>query len=240
MTAGPTSIGERLQALDWHALEASLTETGYVRVPAVLTAAECRGLIRLYTDDRRFRTRVQMERHRFGAGDYAYFARPLPPMVQELRTQAYRRLAPIANRWAEMLGQKARFPPTLKHFLALCRASGQTKPTPLLLRYGTDGYNRLHRDLYGDVVFPFQLTCFLSRPEIDYSGGEFLLIEQLPRMQLRGDAIATDRGDLVIFPVSARPVRGRRGVLQASMRHGVSRVTRGSRFTLGVIFHDAR
>jgi hypothetical protein len=236
----PPGIRERLRALDWHGIEDRLSERGFARVPALLTAEECRQLVALYPDDTRFRSRVQMERHRFGVGDYSYFSRPLPTLVRDLRTHTYRRLAPIANRWSAQLRGHERFPSTLKSFLAHCHAHGQRRSTPLLLRYARGGYNRLHRDLYGDIAFPLQLTCFLSRPRIDYAGGEFLLIEQVPRTQLRGDAINPERGDMVVFPAADRPVPGRRGFLRASIRHGVSRVTRGSRFTLGIIFHDAR
>jgi hypothetical protein len=236
----PPRIRERLRGLDWRAIEDSLSGQGFARISTLLTAEECQRLIALYPDDGRFRSRVQMERHRFGAGDYAYFSRPLPALVQDLRTHTYRHLVPIANRWSSQVSGCERFPSTLKSFLAHCHAHGQRRPTPLLLRYGSGGYNRLHRDLYGDIAFPLQLTCFLSRPRIDYTGGEFLLVEQVPRTQLRGDAITPRRGDMVIFPAADRPVPGRRGFLRASIRHGVSRVTRGSRFTLGVIFHDAR
>jgi hypothetical protein len=234
------SIAERLRRLDWKQIAASLWEIGYARADRLLTAAECTALVALYPQDERFRSRVHMERHRFGVGDYAYFAHPLPGIVRELRTHGYRHLAPIANAWADALGETSRFPPTMKPFLARCHAAGQTRPTPLLLRYAAGGYNRLHRDLYGELVFPLQLTCCLSRPGTDYAGGDFLLVEQLPRMQLRGDVVPVAQGDLIIFPVASRPVQGRRGYLRAGMRHGVGRITRGSRYALGVIFHDAR
>jgi hypothetical protein len=239
MSERPT-IRERLDRVDWRAAEDSLWEFGYVRIPSVLTPAECAALVALYGEDRRFRSRVDMERHRFGVGDYAYFALPLPGVVRELRTHGYRHLAPVANRWAERLGDRSRFPPRLREYLAFCHAQGQTRPTPLLLRYGAGGYNCLHRDLYGDAVFPLQMTCFLSRRGEDYAGGDFLLIEQRPRCQARGEAIAAEQGELLVFPVAQRPVEGRRGILRASMRHGVSRVNRGSRYALGIIFHDAR
>ncbi len=239
MTRRPT-IRKRLARVDWHAVEKALSELGHARIPSVLTPAECAALVALYDEDRRFRSRVDMERHRFGVGDYAYFARPLPATVRELRTHGYRHLAPVANRWAERLGNATRFPPRLSAYLARCHAGGQTRPTPLLLRYRAGGYNCLHRDLYGPLVFPLQMTCFLSRRGKDYTGGDFLLVEQRPRSQARGEAIALEQGELLIFPVAERPVEGRRGALRASMRHGVSRITRGSRYALGIIFHDAR
>ena len=234
------SIRERLAEVDWQACEASLRDRGWALTGPVLRAPECTALIAMYDDDARFRSRVQMERMRFGVGDYAYFSRPLPTVVQQLRTAAYRHLFPIANRWTEDLGTRARYPPTLSGFLRQCAAAGQTRPTPLLLRYEAGGYNCLHRDLYGTMAFPLQMTCFLSRSEFDYGGGEFLLLEQRPRCQARGEVIRPDRGDLLIFPVAWRPVSGRRGVLRTAVRHGVSRVTHGHRYALGIIFHDAR
>ena len=206
----------------------------------MLSAEECAGLIALYPDDRRFRSRIDMARFRFGVGDYKYFAAPLPPVVADLRQHAYPPLAAIANRWMEALGSRDRYPDELEGLLARCRRAGQTKPTPLLLHYEAGGYNCLHRDLYGDVAFPLQLTAFLSRREADYTGGEFLLVEQRPRAQSRGDAIPTEQGELLFFATAERPVRGSRGYFRAGMRHGVSRVRSGSRYTLGIIFHDAR
>jgi hypothetical protein len=238
--AGRRTIGDRLDALDWKAIEADLGEWGYARTPPLLTPAECAGLIGLYADESRFRSRIDMARYRFGVGDYKYFAAPLPPLVAALREQAYPPLAAIANRWQEALGIRERFPEELAGLLARCRRAGQTKPTPLLLHYEAGGYNCLHRDLYGEVAFPLQLTGFLSRPGADYTGGEFLLVEQRPRAQSRGDAILPERGELLIFPTRERPVRGGRGYYRVSVRHGVSRVRSGSRYTLGVIFHDAQ
>ncbi len=234
------AIRDRVRALDRHEIEASLERLGHAHTGALLAASECRELVRLYPEDRRFRSRVDMERHRFGRGDYAYFAHPLPALVRELRTHLYRLVAPIANRWAEALHEKRHFPPSLKAYLARCHTAGQKRPTPLLLRYAADGYNCLHRDLYGDLVFPLQATIFLSRPAVDYQGGAFLLVEQRPRAQSRGDALLPRQGEMVIFPTSLRPVAGKRGTLRAGVRHGVARVTRGSRYTLGIIFHDAR
>ena len=238
--APPPPLRERLRRLDWRAIEASLFERGYARTSRVLTPRECRDLVALYPDDRRFRKRVDMERHRFGVGDYAYFAHPLPAPVRELRASAYRHLAPVANRMAEALGRPTRFPPSLAAFRRVCARHGQTRPTPLLLRYAAGGYNCLHRDLYGEVAFPLQLTCFLSRPGRDYRGGAFLLVEQRPRAQSVGDALMPRQGEMVIFATAERPARGARGFVRTSVRHGVARLDHGSRYTLGIIFHDAR
>jgi uncharacterized protein len=235
-----TAIAERLEALDWRALEQSLWDLGYARALGVLEPDQCAALVALYTDDSRFRSRVDMERHRFGVGDYKYFAHPLPPLVTALRVHAYPHLAPIANRWMEALGSRERFPATLDELLAVCEKHGQTRPTPLLLHYEAGGYNCLHQDLYGDVAFPLQITGFLSRPGLDHEGGEFLLVEQRPRAQSRGEVVPTRQGDLVIFTTRYRPRRGARGVSRVAVRHGVSRITTGTRYTLGVIFHDAK
>jgi hypothetical protein len=235
-----TGIRARLEALDWDAIERSLDQQGWAKTPPVLSRSECSELVALYPEDARFRSRVVMERHRFGVGDYAYFAHPLPELVAELREHAYRRLAPVANGWSKRLGEARRFPPTLRGFLGRCHRAGQQRPTPLLLRYSAGGYNCLHQDLYGEHVFPLQLTGFLSRRGEDYTGGEFLLVEQRPRQQSRAYAIAPEQGELVIFPSAVRPVRGTRGDYRAQMRHGVSDVHSGSRYALGVIFHDAR
>lgn len=232
-------ISERLAALDWVAIEEGIRARGHFRTPPLLKPAECRGLIALYADDTAFRTRVAMARHNFGVGDYAYFAEPLPDLVAALRLGLYARLAPIANRMMAELGREARYPPGLAAYRRRCHAAGQTKPTPLLLRYGAGGHNRLHRDLYGAHVFPLQVMAMLSRPARDFDGGAFLLVENRPRQQSLGEALNPARGELVIFPVNERPVEGKRGVLRATVRHGVSRVEAGERFTLGIIFHDA-
>jgi uncharacterized protein len=233
-------IASRLADLDWGSIERSLWDWGYARTPALLTPAECAELIGFYDDDTRFRSRIDMARYRFGIGDYKYFGAPLPPLVQALRTHAYPPLAAIANQFETALDTATLHPADLAGLQALCRRRGQTKPTPLLLHYEAGGYNCLHQDLYGDVVFPLQLTCFLSRRGADYDGGDFLLVEQRPRAQSRGEAIATEQGEIVIFPTRHRPVQGARGWYRAAMRHGVSRVLRGTRYTLGVIFHDAK
>jgi hypothetical protein len=236
----PTPIATRLAALDWDALERSLWERGFAKTPPLLTADECDALVALYADESRFRSRVDMARYRFGEGDYKYLAHPLPPLVASLRTQAYPRLASVANAWEQALGSRARYPKDLVGLLEVCRRHGQTKPTPLLLHYEAGGYNCLHQDLYGDVAFPLQITAFLSRRGVDYEGGDFLLVEQRPRAQSRGEAIPTEQGEMVIFTTRHRPARGARGWYRTTMRHGVSTVTRGRRYTLGVIFHDAK
>ncbi|HYS17291.1 MAG TPA: 2OG-Fe(II) oxygenase [Candidatus Binatia bacterium] len=230
----------RLGRLDWRAIERSLWQWGYAKTPPVLTPSECAELIGLYGEDERFRSTIDMARYKFGVGGYRYFAAPLPPLVEALRRHAYPPLAGIANQWETALASAIVHPPTLDGLLAVCHRRGQTKPTPLLLHYEAGGYNCLHQDLYGDVVFPLQLTCFLSRRGVDYTGGDFLLVEQRPRAQSRGEAIATEQGEIVIFTTRHRPVEGTRGVYRCAMRHGVSRVASGSRYTLGVIFHDAK
>jgi uncharacterized protein len=234
-----STIQERLQRLDWAAIEESLWARGYAKTPPVLTAEECAELIALYGESGRFRKRIEMARFRFGEGDYQYFADPLPPVVAALRTHAYPPLAAIANRWEAALRTETTYPPTLAGMQALCREHGQLKPTPLLLHYEAGGYNALHQDLYGDVVFPLQITAFLS-PRADYHGGDFLLVEQRPRAQSRGESIATEQGELVIFATRHRPVKGARGWHRVALRHGVSTISRGTRYTLGVIFHDAK
>jgi hypothetical protein len=232
-------VGRRLARLDWPALGRRLDAAGHAIVPGLLTAAECAALAGTFADDRRFRTTVDMARHRFGVGRYRYFAEPLPPLVAALRAHAYRALAPLANRWMEALRLPDRFPKTLRAFRAACAARGQRRPTPLLLRYEVGGYNCLHQDLYGPVFFPLQLTCLLSRPGVDFRGGELLLVEQRPRAQARGVVVPLAQGDAAIFPTRWRPVAGARGVLRAVVRHGVSPLTAGTRTALGIIFHDA-
>lgn len=227
------------QDLDWAEIEAGLSANGFALTPPVLSPADCDALRALYADDGAFRRRIVMARHAFGEGDYAYLAEPLPPLIQDLRTAFYAGLAPVANRMMAAMRHETRYPPTLADYRAACAAAGQTKPTPLLLRYGAGGYNRLHRDLYGDLAFPLQATAMLSRPGEDFGGGQFLLVENRPRQQAIGTAINIPQGCFVLFPTNERPVQGARSVLRASLRHGVSRVTRGERYTLGLIFHDA-
>jgi hypothetical protein len=234
------SIAARLDRVDWTEAARALEERGWATTPPLLTAAECAELARLYSDERRFRSRVDMARFRFGEGEYKYFANPLPPVVGDLRRHAYPRLAPIASAWEKALGGERGYPPELDEFRAICAEHGQTKPTPLLLRYEVGGYNCLHQDLYGDVAFPLQMTCLLSRPGQDFTGGEFLLVEQRPRAQSSGSVVPLARGQIVIFATRHRPARGTRGAYRVTLRHGVSRVTSGQRYTLGVIFHDAK
>jgi len=233
-------LTHRIEDLDWTQITAALDERGYATAGGLLTAGECADLIALYADERRFRKRVEMERLRFGAGEYKYFAVPLPDVIQQMRAAFYPRLAPIANRWAAQMRGAQLFPPTLGGLQELCGRHGQLKPTPLLLRYEAGGYNCLHQDLYGEIAFPLQITCLLSRPERDFAGGEFLLVEQRPRAQSRGEAITLEQGEAIIFPNAHRPVRGTRGHYRVNVRHGVSRIHRGLRFSLGVIFHDAK
>jgi hypothetical protein len=229
-----------LAALDWNAIARSLDERGYATIPALLAPARCDELAAMYDQRERFRSRVVMERVRFGVGEYKYFAPPLPALVGTLRAALYPRLAPIANRWGRVMGRDEAYPADLERFLEICRRAGQTKPTPLLLRYDAGGYNCLHQDLYGEVAFPIQLTCLLSRGGIDFSGGEFLLVENRPRAQSRGEAVTLEQGEAIIFATSERPIAGIRGHYRVMMRHGVSRVRHGRRLALGIIFHDAK
>jgi len=231
MTANPIAI-------DWQRAATDLAANGYFKAP-VLDPGICRDIAALYEDDSQFRSRIVMQRHNFGRGEYKYLAYPLPDPVARLRTALYPPLAAIANEWRDELHEPQRFPPTLKAFLAQCHAAGQTRPTPLLLRYGTDDYNCLHQDLYGPLVFPLQLTVLLSEPGKDFNGGEFVLVEQRPRAQSRPSVVPLSQGEAVVFPVHHRPVQGTRGIYRVMMRHGVSRVTGGVRQTLGIIFHDA-
>jgi hypothetical protein len=231
---------ETVDALDWPRIEEELDGSGCAIVGPLLSADECRAIAALYGEDARFRSRVVMSRHGFGRGEYKYFARPLPSHVQALREALYPRLAPAANRWSEALREPSRFPPTHPEFLERCRAAGQTRPTPLLLRYGPGDYNCLHQDLYGENVFPLQVAILLSEPGVDFTGGEQELTEQRPRMQSRVEVPHLRRGDGVAFAVNVRPVRGARGSYRVRMRHGVSRILSGERFTLGIIFHDAQ
>ena len=230
----------RLSQLDWPTIEESLWTQGYAVTPPLLTPQECATLAGLYAKTARFRKRVNMAQHRFGLGEYQYFANPLPRLVTRLRTQAYPPLARIANRWMAALKQPEPFPPTLARFLSRCREHGQVKPTPLLLYYEQGGYNCLHQDLYGPIAFPLQMTVCLSRPQTDYTGGEFLLVEQRPRAQSRGIALTPQQGQGMIFATRYRPARGARGYYRLTVRHGLSTVTSGQRYALGIIFHNAQ
>ena len=234
------TIAKHVAGLDWAAIGSALDAQGCAVIGPLLGADECAALAARYDDDGLFRSRIVMARHGFGRGEYKYFTYPLPDALAELRTALYPPLAAIANRWNEAMGVAARYPAAHEDFLARCHAAGQSKPTPLLLRYGEGDYNCLHQDLYGEHVFPLQATLLLSRPDADFSGGEFVLTEQRPRMQSRAEVVPLRQGELVIFPVHHRPVQGTRGTYRVKMRHGVSRLHRGRRHTLGVIFHDAR
>ncbi|MFQ5697901.1 MAG: 2OG-Fe(II) oxygenase [Myxococcota bacterium] len=236
MRSAPRSAGlDR----DWRRVEAELERRGYATLPGLLSGAECETMRKLWSQPQRFRKTVDMAHHRFGSGEYRYLARPLPRLVEQLRRGLYRRLAPIAGRWTKKTGDPQGYPATLREFLDRCSGAGQTLPTPLLLRYTAGDYNRLHRDLYGKVAFPLQAAVLLSRPGVDYEGGRFLLVEQHPRAQSIAHTPELGLGDGVIFATSERPVRGARATLRVGVRHGVSEVTRGERFVLGIILHDA-
>lgn len=227
-------------APDPAAIERVLLTDGHAVLPALLDAHDCAGLRAAYDHDELFRSRVVMEQHRFGRGEYRYFAYPLPPLVERLRRTMYDLLAPLANGWMELLGSSERFPLDLGEMLARCGERDQTRPTPLLLKYGSGDFNCLHQDLYGEVAFPLQTAVFLSAPEVDYTGGEFVLAEQRPRTQTRVDVLRPGLGDALIFPNRYRPVASARGMSRATVRHGVSVLRSGERYTLGLIFHDAR
>ncbi|HMF53208.1 MAG TPA: 2OG-Fe(II) oxygenase [Edaphobacter sp.] len=233
-------IPEKIAALDWPRLATELTGNGFATTGPLLTSEECRELSAGYEDVSNFRSRIVMARHGFGRGEYQYYTYPLPPLIQSLRESLYPQLAEIANRWNEALGNSDLYPPAHPEFQILCHRAGQTRPTPLLLKYQQGDYNCLHQDLYGDLVFPIQAAFLLSKPTADFTGGEFVLTEQRPRMQSRASVVPLEQGEAVLFAVNHRPQRGTRGVYRVAMRHGVSILRSGQRFTLGVIFHDAR
>jgi uncharacterized protein len=234
-------LADRIADLDWDELGSGLDERGWAVTPRILSPGECRELAALYDDDGdgRFRSVIDMRRHRFGSGVYKYFDTPLPAPVQQLRRALYKPLAEVANEWAARLGGDERFPASLGKFLEYCHERGQTRPTPLIFRYGEGDFNALHQDVYGEVGFPFQALIVLSRPGRDFTGGEFLLVTQQPRAQSVGEAIDLDQGQVLLFPNRQRPVEGTRGWYRVNVRHGVSRVRSGTRHTLGIIFHDA-
>ena len=229
----------RVNGFDWESVSRDLDGQGCARIAEVLTPAECAALAGLYPRDGMFRSRVVMARHGFGRGEYKYFNYPLPDIVQSLRTSMYPRLVPIANRWNEAMGLDVRYPVKHADFIARCHEAGQFRPTPLLLQYGPGDYNCLHQDLYGEHVFPIQVAILLSRPGENFTGGEFVLTEQRPRMQSRPEVVPLEQGDAVVFAVHHRPVQGVRGTYRVNMRHGVSRLRSGQRHTMGIIFHDA-
>lgn len=234
-----TSVEDRVAAYDWPAIESDLDGYGCAILPKLLSADECRALAALYPDEGRFRSRVVMARHGFGRGEYRYFRYPLPDPVGELRTAIYSHLAESANGWNARMGIDQRYPADHASYIARCREAGQVRPTPLLLRYGPGDYNCVHQDIYGELVFPIQVAVLLSEPGEDFTGGEFVLTEQRPRMQSRAEVVPLRQGDAVAFAVHHRPVQGTRGTYRVTIRHGVSRLRSGERHTLGIIFHDA-
>ena len=234
------SIAQRLASLDWSAIRESLWQHGSALTSALLTPSECARLVNLYRSENVFRSHIIMSRYRFGRGDYKYFDYPLPPVVQHLREHSYPHLAPLANEWNQALGLSEAFPERHSSFLDACAKNGQTRATPLLLRYESGDFNCLHQDVYGAVAFPLQRTCFLSQPDVDYEGGEFVIVEQQPRAQSKAEVITAQLWQVLIFATRYRPVKGSRGFYRVSLRHGVSRLKRGVRFTLGVIYHDAQ
>jgi hypothetical protein len=233
-------INSRVDAYTWSSISDHLNTYGWALLEKLLTAGECEAVARLYADDQLFRSHIIMARHGFGRGEYKYFTYPLPDIVADLRTTLYRRLAPIANRWNASMGIDVRYPDAHADFIARCHEAGQTRPTPLLLQYGEGDFNALHQDLYGEHVFPLQVAILLSEPEQDFTGGEFVLTEQRPRMQSRAEVVPLRHGGGVVFAVNNRPVQGTRGTYRVNLRHGVSRLRSGARHTVGVIFHDAK
>jgi uncharacterized protein len=229
----------RIASLDWGRVAADLDTGGNAVLPELMSPADCRELASLYALDTGFRSRIVMARHGFGRGEYKYFAEPLPDLLRRLRSELYPHLVPVANRWNEALGIAMRFPDDHATFRARCSDAGQTKPTPLLLQYEAGDFNCLHQDVYGDLVFPLQVAVLLSEPGRDFTGGEFVMTEQRPRMQSRADVVPLRLGDAVVFAVRHRPVQGTRGVYRVNLRHGVSRIRSGRRHTVGIIFHDA-
>jgi uncharacterized protein len=230
----------RVAQIDWGKAASELDEQGCAVLKNFLSREECGAIASLYSDDRQFRSRVVMQRHGFGKGEYKYFAYPLPRLIGELRTALYSRFVPIVNHWNERLRVEVRYPLKLEDFLQLCHAAGQCRPTPLLLKYEPGDYNCLHQDLYGKLAFPLQIAILLSRPGEDFTGGEFVLTEQRPRMQSRPEVVPLSQGDAAVFAVQYRPVSGARGAYRVNLRHGVSRLRSGRRLTLGIIFHDAK
>jgi uncharacterized protein len=225
---------------DWDEIGTNLNAFGAAVLPKLLTPSECEDIAALYADEKHFRSHIHMARHGFGRGEYRYFKYPLPARIAELRTALYTHIVPFANAWNERLNTTVRCPPRHADYLKLCHDAGQTRPTPLLLQYGPGDFNCLHQDLYGELAFPLQVTVLLSRPDRDFSGGEFVLTEQRPRMQSRVEVVPLQQGDAVLFAVHNRPVQGSKGAYRVNMRHGVSRLRSGHRHTLGIIFHDAK
>src|SRR5471030_99608 len=240
LPAAPSNTASRVNAIDWTEASRDLDAQGCAVLKSLLSPDQCRALAALYPDDKNFRSRVVMGRHGFGRGEYKYFSYPLPPVIAQMRPLLYAQLRDVANRWNETMGIDIRYPEGHDAFLKRCHAAGQTRPTPLLLQYGSGDYNCLHQDLYGEHVFPLQVAILLSEPGRDFTGGEFVLTEQRPRMQSRPEVVPLAQGDAVAFAVHHRPVQGTRGVYRVNLRHGVSRIRAGHRHTVGVIFHDAK
>ena len=232
-------IHQRIAQLDWTGITQQLNEKGYSSTRSVLTGEECAELIDKYIDEELFRKTINMERYRFGMGEYKYYRYPLPALVQKLRESVYPQLAPVANTWMKALSIEKQYPENLNELLGFCHTKGQDRPTPLILKYGEGGYNTLHQDLYGEVYFPMQLVLFLNEPGIDYNGGEFVLIEQRPRAQSKAIVLTPKKGDMMIFATNYRPVKGSKGHYRVNMKHGVSEISSGNRHTVGIIFHDA-
>jgi len=233
------TLADRISALDWGALHQMLDDQGFASLPVLLSGDECREIIATYEEIERFRVTIQMARYRFGIGEYKYYQTPLPALIQQLRSGFYPELAIGANRWLEKIGRDPLYPASLPEFLEQCHREGQSRPTPLILKYEAGGYNCLHQDLYGEIFFPFQVVIVLTQSGLDYTGGEFLLVEQRPRAQSRGYSISLEQGAALIFPTHDRPVQGSRGYYKATLRHGVSTILSGTRYSLGIIFHDA-
>lgn len=235
----PDKLAQKIEALDWQSIGGELHQKGYALAQNILSEKQCQRFIHAYNQEELYRKTVTMERYRFGSGEYKYYDYPLPKPVQTLRELLYSKLAPVANHWMDLLNIGKRFPLLLQELHAECQENDQLKPTPLILRYGQGGFNTLHQDLYGEVYFPLQAAIFLNQPDIDFSGGEFVLTEQVPRAQSKVKVFRPQQGDMMIFTTNFRPVKGSRGYYRATMKHGVSEITKGNRHTLGIIFHDA-
>lgn len=233
------NIKESIENINWSSVTESMNDNGYAIIPGLISNDDCASLISNYGDASLYRKTVVMERYRYGLGEYRYFNYPLPPLVQQVREQVYPKLAPIANSWMKVLNIQTVFPGAFTELQELCHANNQVKPTALILKYGKGGFNTLHQDLYGDVYFPMQLVMFLSEPDEDYTGGEFVLTEQIPRAQSKAIVLKPSKGDVLIFTTNFRPVKGTKGYYRVNMKHGVSQLHSGERYTLGVIFHDA-
>jgi hypothetical protein len=233
------TIAERLQSNDWNKVAAGMHEQGFAIVNGVLTKKECDDLIAAYNDNNSYRKTISMERYRFGAGEYKYFQYPLPDIIINIRQTVYENIVPVANKWMEVLQIETRYPATHEELKQICHTHHQTKPTVLILKYGKGGFNTLHQDLYGDIYFPMQVVLFLNEVDEDYTGGEFVLTEQIPRAQSKANVLRPKRGDMLVFTTNFRPVKGSKGYYRVNMKHGVSPLHSGNRYTLGIIFHDA-